>query len=93
MSYLCLRFSYISSEKELQPTYNFFWLVQFISYINPQRNLNRKGLDGSLTLFYLNQAFNALVGRIERGEINTGIRSVFKLAKALGVKAKNLFNF
>lgn len=33
------------------------------------------------------------LGRIERGEINTGISSVFKLAKALGVKPKELFDF
>ncbi len=33
------------------------------------------------------------IGRIERGEINTGIASVFKIAKALGVKPKDLFDF
>ena len=33
------------------------------------------------------------LGRIERGEINTGISSVFEIAKALEVKAKDLFEF
>lgn len=33
------------------------------------------------------------IGRIERGEINTGINSVFIIAKALGVKPKDLFDF
>lgn len=33
------------------------------------------------------------IGRIERGEINTGIASVFKIAKILGVKPKDLFDF
>jgi transcriptional regulator with XRE-family HTH domain len=33
------------------------------------------------------------IGRIERGEINTGISSVFEIAKILGVEAKDLFDF
>ncbi len=33
------------------------------------------------------------IGRIERGEINTGINSVFKIAKVLGVEPKELFDF
>ena len=33
------------------------------------------------------------LGRIERGEINTGISSVFEIAKALEIKAKDLFEF
>lgn len=33
------------------------------------------------------------IGRIERGEINTGISSVFELAEVLKVKAKELFDF
>ena len=33
------------------------------------------------------------LGRIERGEINTGISSVFEIAKALEVKEKDLFEF
>lgn len=33
------------------------------------------------------------IGRIERGEINTGISSVFDLADILKIKAKELFDF
>lgn len=33
------------------------------------------------------------IGRIERGEINTGIESVFKIAKALQIEPKDLFDF
>jgi transcriptional regulator with XRE-family HTH domain len=33
------------------------------------------------------------IGRIERGEINTGIKSVFIIAKALSVSPKDLFDF
>ena len=33
------------------------------------------------------------IGRIERGEINTGINSVFELAKVLEVEPKELFEF
>lgn len=33
------------------------------------------------------------LGRIERGEINTGIASVFILAKALKIEPKELFDF
>ena len=33
------------------------------------------------------------IGRIERGEINTGISSVFEIANALGVKPVDLFDF
>lgn len=33
------------------------------------------------------------IGRIERGEINTGISSVFEIAKILGVDPKDLFDF
>lgn len=33
------------------------------------------------------------VGRIERGEINTTISTLFVLAKALNIEVKDLFNF
>ena len=33
------------------------------------------------------------IGRIERGEINTGISSVFEIAEALKIDAKELLEF
>ncbi|WP_091315263.1 helix-turn-helix domain-containing protein [Flavobacterium terrigena] len=33
------------------------------------------------------------VGRIERAEINTSINTIYKLAKALGIDVKDLFDF
>lgn len=33
------------------------------------------------------------IGRIERGEINTTISTLFVLAKALNIRVKDLFNF
>ncbi|TXD46041.1 helix-turn-helix domain-containing protein [Polaribacter sp. IC073] len=33
------------------------------------------------------------IGRIERGEINTTISTLFVLAKALDIEVKDLFNF
>jgi transcriptional regulator with XRE-family HTH domain len=33
------------------------------------------------------------IGRIERGEINTTISTLFVLAKALNIDVKNLFDF
>lgn len=33
------------------------------------------------------------IGRIERGEINTGISSVFEIAAVLKIKPKDLFDF
>lgn len=33
------------------------------------------------------------VGRIERGEINTGIETAAKIANALNVRVKDLFDF
>lgn len=33
------------------------------------------------------------IGRIERGEINTTISSIFAISKALGVKPKDLIDF
>jgi transcriptional regulator with XRE-family HTH domain len=33
------------------------------------------------------------IGRIERGEINTGIATIFSIAKSLDVPVKTLFDF
>jgi hypothetical protein len=33
------------------------------------------------------------IGRVERGEISTGLSVVFSIAEALEVKPKDLFNF
>jgi transcriptional regulator with XRE-family HTH domain len=33
------------------------------------------------------------IGRIERGEINTTISTLFVLAKALNIEVRDLFNF
>ncbi len=33
------------------------------------------------------------IGRIERGEINTGINSVFEIAEILKINPKDLFDF
>jgi transcriptional regulator with XRE-family HTH domain len=33
------------------------------------------------------------VGRIERGEINTGLSTIYEIANCLGIEVKELFDF
>lgn len=71
----------------------YYWGMSFkhiignrIAKERKRKNLSREDLADSTTL-HLN-----LIGRIERGETNTGYENIYKICKALDIKITDLFN-
>ncbi|WP_310556019.1 helix-turn-helix transcriptional regulator [Flavobacterium sp.] len=65
-------------------------IIQFgerLRFIRKSKGLSMEKLS-ELTSFEYSQ-----ISRIELGQINTSIDTVFKLAKALGISPKELFDF
>jgi transcriptional regulator with XRE-family HTH domain len=58
-----------------------------IRQLREKKNLSQQGLADDCNLS------KRQIGRIERGEINTSLRTIIKIANALDLEPKNLLNF
>ena len=60
--------------------------------VNLKRIRLEKGLSQDDIAFDSNLSTNQ-IGRIERGEINAGLSTIYEIAKTLNIQVKDLFDF
>lgn len=58
----------------------------YVRQLREKRNLSQQGLADDCNLS------NRQIGRIERGEMNTSLRTIIRIANALDIEPKDLLN-